>query len=126
MIIWDSYSGYLLILLVLNFYVSTFAHHDNQMYDKYSSIPVHTLFDCHPEVGVIAMAFSGDSKHLATLGKGKVQVSETAWLKSTYLRKCLKPYELENRLYVHVHDFYLGYEMHNNGKKRDKIILLHL
>uniref|UniRef100_A0A8D2Q6N2 Cilia- and flagella-associated protein 251 n=1 Tax=Varanus komodoensis TaxID=61221 RepID=A0A8D2Q6N2_VARKO len=44
------------------------------VWDSYTAVPVHTIFDSHPEGGIAAIAISHDAKFLATVGAGEVQV----------------------------------------------------
>ncbi|XP_057688828.1 cilia- and flagella-associated protein 251 isoform X2 [Corythoichthys intestinalis] len=51
------------------------------LWDSYSGIPVHTLFDCHSEGGVIAMGFSPDAKQLCVcVWDWTNETGEALWL----------------------------------------------
>ncbi|KAJ8415526.1 hypothetical protein AAFF_G00425060 [Aldrovandia affinis] len=43
------------------------------VWETHTGYPVQTMYDCHPEGGVSAMALSHDSKYLVTVGAGEIQ-----------------------------------------------------
>ncbi|NWS96549.1 CF251 protein, partial [Mionectes macconnelli] len=43
------------------------------VWDSFSGVPVHTIFESHPEDGVCAIAISQDAKYLVTISAGTVQ-----------------------------------------------------
>ncbi|KAH0625607.1 hypothetical protein JD844_015192 [Phrynosoma platyrhinos] len=49
------------------------SDHPLNVEEQVSRVPVHTIFDSHPEGGVSAVAISHDSTLLATVGAGEVQ-----------------------------------------------------
>ncbi|NXI45746.1 CF251 protein, partial [Galbula dea] len=54
------------------------------VWDTFSGIPVHTIFESHPEDGVRAIAISQDAKYLATISAGRVQrVCVWEWTSAT-------------------------------------------
>uniref|UniRef100_S4RZB0 Cilia- and flagella-associated protein 251 n=1 Tax=Petromyzon marinus TaxID=7757 RepID=S4RZB0_PETMA len=59
------------------------------VWDTYSGIPVHTLFSCHPEKGVVAMTMSPDASYIITLGTETPQrVSVWRWTIESDLPVC--------------------------------------
>lgn len=44
------------------------------MKSLFCRVPVHTLFESHPEDGICAIAISQDDKYLVTISTGTVQV----------------------------------------------------
>ncbi|NXG33204.1 CF251 protein, partial [Dromaius novaehollandiae] len=59
------------------------------VWDSFSGIPVHTIFDSHPAGGVAAVAISRDAKYLATISSGAVQrVCVWRWTHATETPVC--------------------------------------
>ncbi|XP_018608319.1 cilia- and flagella-associated protein 251 [Scleropages formosus] len=66
------------------------------IWDTYSGIPVRTIFDCHPEGGVAAIALSRDSKLLVSVGAGPIQrVCVWDWTSDTENPLCVTDLSLE-------------------------------
>ncbi|NWV62836.1 CF251 protein, partial [Malurus elegans] len=54
------------------------------VWDSYSGVPVHTIFESHPEDGVCAIAISQDAKYLVTISAGTEQkVCVWRWTRPT-------------------------------------------
>ncbi|XP_056602040.1 cilia- and flagella-associated protein 251 isoform X2 [Triplophysa dalaica] len=77
------------------------------IWDSYTGIPVRTMFDCHPEGGVSALALSNDSKYLATVA-GTAQVCIWDWTDESNSPKCradISPkYGFQNQILFHPSD----------------------
>ncbi|XP_056602043.1 cilia- and flagella-associated protein 251 isoform X5 [Triplophysa dalaica] len=78
------------------------------IWDSYTGIPVRTMFDCHPEGGVSALALSNDSKYLATVAGTAQQVCIWDWTDESNSPKCradISPkYGFQNQILFHPSD----------------------
>ncbi|XP_042297325.1 cilia- and flagella-associated protein 251 [Sceloporus undulatus] len=79
------------------------------IWDGYSAVPVHTIFDSHPEGGVSAVAISHDSTLLATVGAGEEQkISIWSWTLGDTDPDCsvkiLPQYGFQNYIAFHSRD----------------------
>ncbi|KAJ8380276.1 hypothetical protein SKAU_G00010540 [Synaphobranchus kaupii] len=79
------------------------------IWETHSGFPVQTLFDCHPEGGVSAMALSQDAKYLVTVGAAEIQrVCIWDWTSEAEGPVCvteLQPeYGCQNHIIFHPYD----------------------
>ncbi|MGH0165093.1 UNVERIFIED_CONTAM: hypothetical protein FKN15_058644 [Acipenser sinensis] len=90
------------------------------IWDSYSGIPVQTLFHCHPEGGVLAMAMTPDAKYVATIGAEAAQPRGMSLMKKTNVlfsqRVCIWDWSSQREDPVCTAELSAEYGVQNNEK----------